>query len=81
MAKEKTAPKPDGLTAYCMKTKTKNVPILKAIIDIKKGRYYASGVDEDGNKLITILGKEKAEKFIADGTAKKGEGWIVSKKK
>lgn len=80
MAKEKTAPKTDQLTAFCMKTKTKNVPMQNAVINLKKGRYYANGTDESGNKMVTILGKEKAEKFIAEGAAKKGEGWGTKKK-
>lgn len=75
MAKEKVAPKTNQLTAYCMKTKTKDVPMLNAVINVNNGRYMVNGVDENGNKMVTILGKEKAEKFIADGSAKKGTGW------
>jgi hypothetical protein len=74
-APKKTAAKEGSLTAYCMKTKEKNVPIQDAKIDIKNGRFIAGGHDGNGNKLTTILGKDKAEAAIEAGIAEKGEGW------
>lgn len=67
------------LTGFVMKTKTRDVDILEAKIDINNGRYIAKGVDEDGNKMTTILSKIKAEECLAAGLAEKGEGWEPAK--
>ena len=49
------------LTAYNVKTKEKNVPIMDAVISkTAKGAYMAQGHDGKGNKLTTLLGEEKA---------------------
>jgi len=64
-----------GITAYSVKTKTKNVPMIDPVIDIKSGRYIATGKDDAGNKMAAILGKSSAEAHIASGAAKKGSGW------
>jgi len=64
-----------GITAYSVKTKTKNVPMIDAVIDIKSGRYIATGKDSEGNKMAAIMGKATAEGHIANGDAKKGTGW------
>ncbi|PTQ97006.1 hypothetical protein C8P68_104500 [Mucilaginibacter yixingensis] len=64
-----------GITAYSVKTKTKNVPMLDATIDVKSGRYIATGKDADGNKMSAILSKASAEDHISKGNAKKGQGW------
>lgn len=65
----------DGITAYCMKTKEKNVPMVNPVINKNDRGYVAIGCDEDGNKMSAILGKEKADAFIKAGVAKKGTGW------
>ena len=65
----------NGITAYSVKTKTKNVPMLNAVIDIKSGRYIATGNDATGNKMAAIMGKATAEGHVKDGNAKKGSGW------
>jgi hypothetical protein len=60
------------LTAYCLKTKEKNVPLQDAVITRNaKGGYMASGHDGKGNKMTTMLNEAKALKAIADGVAKK----------
>ena len=64
-----------GITAYSVKTKTKNVPMIDAVIDIKSGRYIATGKDSEGNKMAAIMGKATAEGHIANGAAKKGTCW------
>ncbi len=64
-----------GITAYSVKTKTKNVPMIDPVIDVKSGRYIATGKDSEGNKMAAILGKAKAEEHIKNGDAKKGSGW------
>jgi hypothetical protein len=64
-----------GITAYCVKTKEKNVPMLDAVIDIQSGRYIAKGVDAAGNKLTAIMSAASAEGHIKSGAAKKGIGW------
>lgn len=67
MAKEAST----GLTAYCMKTKKKKVPILKAEIHkTSRGTFFAKGVDAAGNKLSTMLSKEKALAAIKAGAKK-----------
>jgi hypothetical protein len=64
-----------GITAYSVKTKKKDVPMVDAVIDVKSGRYIATGKDSEGNKMAAILGKAKAEEHIKNGHAKKGTGW------
>jgi len=64
-----------GITAYSVKTKTKNVPMIDPVIDIKSGRYIASGKDSAGNKMAAIMSKATAEGHIKSGAAKKGSGW------
>ena len=67
--------KGSGITAYSVKTKTKNVPMIDPVIDVKSGRYIATGKDSDGNKMAAIMGKATAEEHIKNGNAKKGTGW------
>jgi len=63
----------DQLTAYCVKTKTKNCPIQDAVIvKTAKGGYMAQGHDGKGNKLNALLGEEKALASIKAGIAKQG---------
>jgi len=75
MAKAKKEETGGGITAYSVKTKTKNVPMVDPVINCKSGRYIAVGKDADGNNMAAILGKDKAEEHINSGHAKKGEGW------
>ena len=65
----------NGITAYSVKTKTKNVPMVDPVIDVKSGRYIATGSDGAGNKMAAIMSKATAEGHIASGSAKKGSGW------
>jgi hypothetical protein len=61
------------ITAYNVKTKEKNVPMLDAVITkTSRGGYMAQGNDGKGNKLTTMLGEEKALAAIKAGTAKQG---------
>jgi len=61
------------LTAYNVKTKEKNVPIIDAVITkTAKGAYMAQGNDGKGNKLTTLLGEAKALDAIKAGIAKQG---------
>ena len=61
------------LTAYNVKTKEKNVPIIDAVITkTAKGTYMAQGNDGKGNKLTTLLGEAKALAAIKEGVAKQG---------
>ena len=61
------------LTAYNVKTKEKNVPMMDAIITkTAKGAYMAQGNDGKGNKLTTLLGQQKALDAIKAGIAKQG---------
>jgi hypothetical protein len=61
------------LTAYCMKTKEKNVPLQDAVITkTARGGYMAQGNDGKGNKMTTMLSEATANQAIADGVAKKG---------
>ena len=59
-----------GLKAYCMKTKTKDVPMLNAKIKrTTRGGYCATGTDEAGNKMAVILSESKAKEAISNGWA------------
>ena len=61
------------LTAYCMKTKEKNVEMQDAVITkTSRGGYMAQGHDGKGNKLTTLLGEAKALEAIKAGIAKQG---------
>ena len=61
------------ITAYCLKTKEKNVPMHEAVITkTAKGGYMAGGHDGKGNKMAAILNEAKALKAIEDGVATKG---------
>ena len=61
------------LTAYNVKTKEKNVPILEAVITkTAKGAYMAQGHDGKGNKLTTLMNEAKALACIKAGMAKQG---------
>lgn len=61
------------LTAYNVKTKEKNVPVLDAVITkTAKGAYMAQGHDGKGNKLTTLMNEAKAMACIEAGIAKKG---------
>ncbi|HVB02274.1 MAG TPA: hypothetical protein VNE41_01010 [Chitinophagaceae bacterium] len=66
----------DMITAYCMKTKEKNVPMQDAVISkTERGGYMAQGHDGKGNKMTTMLNEVKALAAIKAGTARKGKGW------
>lgn len=49
--------------------------MIDPVIDIKSGRYIATGKDSAGNKMAAIMGKATAEEHIKAGNAKKGSGW------
>ena len=57
------------LTAYCLKTKTKNVPFKgKPILEqTSKGGYILKGEDKDGNKMSAIISKATADEAIKLG--------------
>jgi hypothetical protein len=65
----------NAITAYSVKTKTKNVPMVNPVIDVKSGRYIATGTDGAGNKMAAIMSKATAEGHISAGNATKGSGW------
>ncbi|HZY39707.1 MAG TPA: hypothetical protein VFE53_23795 [Mucilaginibacter sp.] len=65
----------NGITAYSVKTKQKNVPMVNPVIDVKSGRYIATGMDSAGNKMSAIMSKASAEEHVKNGNAKKGSGW------
>ena len=61
------------LTAYCMKTKEKNVPLQEAVITkTARGGYMAQGNDGKGNKMVTMLSEANALAAVKDGVATKG---------
>jgi hypothetical protein len=63
------------ITAYCMKTKQKDVPMQDAVITkTSRGGYMAQGHDGHGNKMTTMLSEARANEAIKDGVATK-KGW------
>jgi hypothetical protein len=63
------------ITAYCMKTKEKNVPMQEAVISkTARGGYMAQGNDGKGNKMTTMMGEAAALEAVKNGVAKK-QGW------
>lgn len=75
MAKTAAPVKGETLTAYCFKTKEKNVPMLNAVINVTNGKFIAQGVDEGGNKMTTICSETNARAHVAAGRAKAGKGF------
>ena len=60
------------ITAYCLKTKEKNVPMHDAVITkTAKGGYLATGNDGKGNKMAAIMNEAKALEAIKNNVAKK----------
>lgn len=49
--------------------------MVNPVIDVKSGRYIATGTDGAGNKMAAIMSKATAEGHIKNGNAKKGSGW------
>ncbi len=64
-----------GLTAYNVRTRTKNVPILdpEIVSMASRGgeRYAVKGHDKDGTTLTAFISKDKAMEALNKG-AKKG---------
>ena len=61
------------LTAYCMKTKEKNVPLMDAVITkTTRGGYMAQGNDGKGNKMTTMISEANALEAIKNNVATKG---------
>lgn len=54
------------LTAYCLKTKTKNVPFAgkPEMMQTKTGGFILKGQDSSGNKMSAIISKETANEAI-----------------
>ena len=68
--------KVEALTAYSMKTKTKNTPFAGTpVIDKTGNKYMVKGKDAAGNGMCKIMGADAANQAIKDGVAKKGSGW------
>jgi hypothetical protein len=75
-------PTSGGITAYSVKTKTKNVPMIDPVIDVKSGRYIATGKDSAGNKMAAI--KQQQKDILAAEALKKvqaGKKLILFKEK
>lgn len=55
------------LTAYCMKTKQKNVPFVgkPELSKTSRGGFILKGVDKDGNKMSAIISKDTANEAIS----------------
>ena len=61
------------IVAYEMKTKTKGVEMLQAVITkTTKGVFMAQGVSKAGNKMTTMLSEANALAAVKGGFAKKG---------
>lgn len=75
MSKTATKEAPTTLTAYCFKTKEKNVPMLKAVINVTNKKFIAQGVDAAGNKMTTICSEVNAKAHVKAGRAKAGQNF------
>lgn len=63
------------ITAYCMKTKEKNVPMQNAVLTkTAKGGWMAQGDDGKGNKMTTMLSATNAQAAVASKHAKLAKG-------
>ena len=54
------------LTAYCLKTKQKNVPFVgkPELMKTARGGFMLKGQDKDGNKMSAIISKDTANEAI-----------------
>jgi len=54
------------LTAYCLKTKQKDVPFegRPTMTRTKTGGYMLKGQDANGNKMSAFISKEKADEAL-----------------
>ena len=54
------------LTAYCLKTKTKNVPFAgkPSLEKTSKGGFILKGEDKDKNKMSAMISKATAEEAV-----------------
>jgi len=54
------------LTAYCLKTKTKNVPFAgkPTLSKTSRGGYILKGQDKAGNKMSAIISESTANEAI-----------------
>lgn len=69
-ATETSAAPSTTITAYCMKTKEKNVPMQDAVIHrTSRGGWMAMGHDGNGNKMTSMLSASSAQAALAAGTA------------
>jgi len=57
------------LTAYCLKTKTKNVPFVgkPELSKTSRGGFMLKGKDKDGNKMSAIISATTANEAIKLG--------------
>lgn len=73
---KKTTTDDGTLQAYNVKAKKMEPMVKSVVIDVTaNGRYFAKGLNKDGDKLCTALGEAKAKAAVKAGTAKKGTGW------
>lgn len=60
------------ITAYCVQTKKKNVPMKNAKVSkTSRGGYMAKGDDGSGNKMCAMMSEVNALAAIKSGHAKK----------
>lgn len=65
-----------ALTAYCLKTKTKDVPFATPPAINKNGkRFMAKGVDKAGNVMCKTMSEASALEALKKKEAIKGAGW------
>lgn len=74
----KSAPKKvvaaEGLEGYNVKSKQKEV-MSDCVINIKNGRFIASGLGSDGTKMTRIMNQQGSIDAIEAGYATAGEGF------
>lgn len=59
------------LTAYCLKTKTKDVPMLDIVVSkTKRNSWLAQGHDGLGNKMSRIISENLKQSLVETGVAK-----------
>jgi len=59
------------LTAYCLKTKKKDVPMLDIVVSkTKRNSWVAQGHDGSGNKMAKIISENLKQSLVEAGIAK-----------
>lgn len=68
------------ILAFDPKTRQRDTPMLRPVINVISGNYIVVGKSAAGNEMQAILNRTKAEEYIRNGVAMQGDGWPKQRK-